>query len=344
MRALFILILCVFGQGALAQLPTAPVERGTVPYRQWFDGEIEAVHQATVSAETSGRITAMHFDVDDYVERGAVIAELRDAEQQARLRQAQAAVEEAQARFEEARDEYNRVKEIYARKLVAKAAMDRATSEFNSARARRESAQAALEAAQEQLDYTRIRAPYDGIVIERHAEVGEMASPGAPLMTGISLEQLRALVSVPQRYVHEVRALEQAQIRWGLETTQQVESRSITVYPYAGGASHGFRVRVDLPSANGYGLYPGMLVKVGFVVGEQEQLTIPAAAVVRRSELTGVYVVDARGRISLRQIRTAHPHTGERVGVSAGLSEGERVVIDPVQAVVELKRQTEARQ
>lgn len=344
MRTLFILGLLVFTPGALAQLPTAPVERSTVPYRQWFDGEIEAVHQATVSAETSGRITAIHFDVDDYVERNAVIVELRDTEQQASLRQAEAAVEEARARFAEARDEYNRIKEIYARKLVAKAAMDRATSEFNSARARLESARAALASAQEQLEYTRIRAPYDGIVVERHAEVGEMASPGMPLMTGISLERLRALVSVPQRYVHEVRALSQAQIQWGVEDTQQVASDNITVYPYADGASHGFRVRVGLPSANGYGLYPGMLVKVGFVVGEQDLLTIPAAAVVRRSELTGVYVVDDQGRISLRQIRTGHPYAGERVGVTAGLSEGEQVVTDPVQAVVELKRrQAEAR-
>ncbi|WP_241546784.1 efflux RND transporter periplasmic adaptor subunit [Thiohalobacter thiocyanaticus] len=117
MRTLFILALSVVAQGALAQLPTAPVERSTVPYRQWFDGEIEAVHQATVSAETSGRIAAIHFDVDDYVERDAVIVELRDTEQQARLRQAEAAVEEARARFVEARDEYNRIKEIYARKL-----------------------------------------------------------------------------------------------------------------------------------------------------------------------------------------------------------------------------------
>ena len=343
MRAVLILILCVFGQGVLAQLPTAPVERSTVPYRQWFDGEIEAVNRATVSAETSGRITAMHFDVDDYVERGEVIVELRDAEQQARLRQAQAAVEEAQARFEEARDEYERVKEIFARKLVAKAAMDRATSEFDSARARLESARAALEAAQEQLDYTRIRAPYDGIVVERHAEVGEMASPGTPLMTGLSLEQLRVLTSVPQRYVHEVRALNQAQIRWGEEDAHEVVSESITVFPCADCSSHGFRVRVDLPAADGYGLYPGMLVKVGFVVGEQELLTIPAAAVVHRSELTAVYVVDARGRISLRQIRTGHPYGGERIGVSAGLTEGEQVVTDPVQAVVELKRQTETR-
>lgn len=345
MRVLFILALGIFAQAALAQLPTAPVERSTVPYRQWFDGAIEAVHQATVSAETSGRITAIHFDVDDYVERGAVIVELRDTEQQARLRQAEAAVEEARARFAEARDEYNRIKEIYARKLVAKAAMDRATSEFNSARARLESARAALEAAQEQVGYTRIRAPYDGIVVERHAEVGEMASPGMPLMTGISLEQLRALVSVPQRYVREVRALAQAQIRWGLEESEQVASDSITVYPYADAASHGFRVRVDLPSANGYGLYPGMLVKVGFVVGEQELLTIPVAAVVHRSELTGVYVLDRQDRISLRQIRTGHPYEGERIGISAGLSEGERVITDPVQAVVELKRrQTEAGQ
>ena len=66
---------------------------------------------------------------------------------------------------------------------------------------------------------------------------------------------------------------------------------------------------------------------------------------VYRSELTGVYVLDRHDRIQLRQIRTGYPFEGDRIGVISGLTEGERVVIDPVLAVVELKRrQAEARQ
>lgn len=346
MRIALVFVMMVLGQVALAaDLPTATVERATLPQRQWFDGVIEAVNQATVSAQTSGRITAINFDVDDYVERGSVLVQLRDTEQQAQLRQAQAAVDEARARLNEARDEYNRIKDIYAKKLVAKSAMDKATAELNAAKARMDRAQGALESAREQLDYTRIRAPYSGIVVERHVEVGETASPGEPLMTGISLEQLRAVVSVPQRYVQEVRALRQASVKWGVDETNSVQSERITVYPYADEASHGFRVRVNLPESDSYGLYPGMLVKVGFVTGRQDVLTIPRSAVVHRSELTGVYVVDQKGRIQLRQIRTGYPYAGERIGVVSGLTEGERVVVDPVLAVVELKRrQTEAQQ
>ena len=75
-----------------------------------------------------------------------------------------------------------------------------------------------------------------------------------------------------------------------------------------------------------------MFVKVGFVVGEVERLLVPAASLVERSEVTGVYVIDARGRASLRQVRTGH-RFGERIEILAGLAPGERVALDPLEAM-----------
>jgi RND family efflux transporter MFP subunit len=183
-----------------------------------------------------------------------------------------------------------------------------------------------------------VRAPYSGVVTERHVEVGELAKPGQPLMSGISLEHLRVLSHVPQFYVEAVRRLKQAQVYRLVDGAEQpVPVERLRVFPYAEPESHAFKVRAWLPQGVS-GLYPGMLVKVGFVVGERERLVVPASAVVHRSELTAVYVLDEQGRLAFRQVRVG-PRVGEHRVVLAGLEAGERVAVDPQAAAVAYKRQ-----
>lgn len=305
-------------------LDVAEAKVETVAREQLFDAVIEAVHQATVSAQTSGRILEVNFDVDDYVSKDDVIIRFRDKEQRA-------AVNAAQARFAEAEANFERMRGLLERKLVSKAEFDKAEAAVKAARA-------ALEQAQEQLEYTRVRAPYSGIVVQRHVEPGEMASPGQPLMTGLSLERLRATANVSQPYIDELRKRGQARVMLpvaggGLKV---VESRSVTVSPYADPKSHTFRVRVDLPEGP-HGVYPGMFAKVAFAVGESQRLLIPSEAVVHRSEVTAVYVVGEEGNISFRQIRVGRERDG-KTAVLAGLSEGEKVALDPIRAGVYLKQ------
>lgn len=330
-----VLFLWLSAVGA-AELPTETVVLERIAAEQLFEGEIEAVQRATVSAQTSGRIVEILFDVDDYVERGAILLRFHAAEQEARYQQAGAALEEARARLTEARNERARIAGIYARKLVAKAAMDKADAELRAAQARFESAEARLAEAGEQREHTIVRAPYAGIVVERHVEVGELANPGQPLMTGLSLEQLRAVTAVPQRYIAAVRELDTARVY--AEGIEPIDGASLTISPYAEPDAHSFRVRVNLP-AGGHGLYPGMLVKVGFAAGTTEHLLIPARALVRRSEVTAVYVVDDDGAVRFRQVRAGRILPDGRQAILAGLGAGERVALDPIQAGGILKQQ-----
>lgn len=317
------------------QLQSVQVNRAKVPEQRVFDGVVEAVNRATVSAQTSGRIVEINFDVDDYVNKDDVIIRFRDTEQQAQLEAAQASQREAQARLQQAQRSYERTKRIYERKLVAKSAMDEATAELDAARARAKAAAAQVEQAQEQLEHTVVRAPYSGIVVERHVEVGETANPGQPLMTGVSLDHLRAVVQLPQSFIDNVRRQEQAYLLRA--DGERVPAGELTIFPYADPQSHTFKVRVDLPKGV-EGLFPGMLVKIGFVVGQEERLLVPAEALVFRSEVTGLYVIDDQGRVSFRQVRTG-PRRDGKVEVVAGLQPGERVALDPIRAGVLLKAQ-----
>lgn len=303
----------------------------TAPRERIFDGTVEAVNRATVSAETSGRVAEIYFDVDDFVEAGAPIMRFTDTEPRAALGRAEAAVREAEARFAEADSEHTRVASMFANGTVAKARYDQANANFEAARARLEAAREGVKSAREQLDYTVVRAPYAGIVSERHVEVGELVRPGQPLMSGLSLEQLRVSVDVPQSMVDPIRRIGKAQVYAG---ERAIGAQSLTFYPIADSAANTFRVRVNLPKG-GPALYPGTFVKVGFVVGETERLLLPATAVVQRSELTAVYVVTDEG-VTLRQVRAGRAH-GDKVEVLAGLDAGERVALDPVAAGAALR-------
>ncbi len=337
---LFSLLLAPLAQVQGAELATEAVRQVVVPRIFRLDGVVEAVNQSTISAQTSGQVEAIYYDVDDVVEKGALLVKLKDTEQRAALRRAEADLRAARAVLKDAESSYRRIKDLYDRKLVSKSELDSAQAGLKTARAKMDSARAALEQAKEQLSYTRVTAPYTGIVTERHVQVGEVAHPGTPLMSGVSLEQLRVSVDVPQSLVIPIREKRKAGVE--LPGGHWIEARRITIFPFADPASNTFKVRLELPPKL-ENLFPGMLVKSAFETGRMPVLVIPARAVAYRSEVTAVYVLDEEGRIGFRHVRLGGPLGEEHLVVLAGLQVGERVALDPVQAGVELKKQRSGR-
>ncbi len=314
----------------LPELATLTIAPERAARERIWDGVVEAVNQATLSAQTGGRVLELPFDVDDYVTAGAVVVRFTDVEQRSASRQAQAQLTAAQAAAREAEAEYSRIADIYQRKLVAKAQLDQATAKRDSARAALEAARAAVSGAGEQVDYTVIKAPFTGIVTARHVQIGETVRPGQPLISGLSLGQLRLAVEIPQSDVAAIREHKQATLLLG---ERRVPAREVIVFPYADAQSHSFKVRVELPEEE-TGLHPGMTAKVAFVVGEAESVLVPSSALVRRSEVSAIYVVDGE-RLSLRQVRLGH-RFGDRLEVLSGLKVGERIATDPLAAAAAL--------
>lgn len=308
---------------------TAVAERSLLHETVHLDGVIEAVQQSTVSAQTSGTVQSLPYDVDDSVAAGDLIVQLEDSEQRSRLRQAQAGLEEAEAALADASQRFERIEAVHERGLVSRQEFDQARNNLAAARARVERARAAVSEAQEQLSYTRVLAPYGGILTERHVEVGEAVNPGQPLLSGLSLEQLRVVVDLPQKYAELARTERQAQVT--LADGRVLETGEMTFYPYANPQTHTFRLRMRLTEPNG-SLFPGMLVKVGVPVSSREALWVPASSLIQRSELRAVFVLDDQDQPRLRQVR-AGARDGDRLEILAGLSEGERVVTNPSELV-----------
>ena len=156
----------------VSTLASIVVQSVHAPLERMVDGTIEAVNQATVSAQTAGRITEILYDVNDVVPAGAVIIRLKGNEQRASLEGAQAAITEAKARNGEAVTTYQRISDLFQRHVVSKAQLDQATANRDAAAARLTAAEAALVTAREGVGYTEIRAPYGGVVTKRLVEVG----------------------------------------------------------------------------------------------------------------------------------------------------------------------------
>jgi len=320
---------------AAERLDVASAQYREVAQTYSVDGLVEAVRQSTVSAQISGRVKEINFDVGDHVNKGQVILRIDEREAAQAVAGSQAQVLQAQANLHNAKAAYERAKQLFAQKFISQAALDKAQADYKVALAQAAASEAGAGQASLTHGYTAVIAPYSGIVAARLVEVGEMVMPGKPLMTGFDASEMRVLVSVPQDKLADIGTQPAAKVeipslkRW-------IDAASVTVQPVADARTHSTQVRVYL-SKNEAGIYPGMFVRAHFVVGKANKLVIPASAVLRRSEVVAVYVVDEKGGMKLRQVRLGETLADGLVEVLAGLNPGEKVALEPVQAGMKQK-------
>lgn len=315
---------------AAAPLATATAELREVELATTAEAVVEAVRQSTVSAQVSGRIVDIRFDVGDRVEKGAVILRIDERAASQAVAASEAQVREAEAALVNARAQFERTRQLLAQKFVSQAALDKAEADYKAAESRMKATLAGAGAAATEKSFTTIVAPYSGVVSARHVQLGEMASPGKPLLTGFDPTGLRVVATVPSAQVPAIQAGARARIevpslaRW-------VDVKSVTVVPSADPRTHTTQVRLELPD-NAKGLLPGVFARAHFVTGRAPRLMVPREAVLRRSEVTAVYVVGADGAPRLRQVRTGTAADEKSIEILAGLKAGEKVALDPVKA------------
>jgi len=312
------------------ELETAAVELREVDLTYSAEALAEAVRQSTVAAQIAGRIVDLRFDVGDYVRKGEVIVRIDERTATQAVAASEAQVREAQAALGNARSNYERSKQLLAQKFISQAALDKAEADYKAAQARLTAVLAGAGQAATERSFATIVAPYSGVVSARHVELGEMAVPGKPLMTGFDPATLRVVANVPETQVGAIQALSKARVEVP-SLGKWVDVKRLTIVPAADPRTHTTRIRLELP-ADARGVYPGVYARAHFVVGKATRLLVPRSAVIRRSEVTAVYVVDDAGALRLRQVRLGAAGDERHVEVLAGLKPGERVAMDPVKA------------
>ncbi|NJD33623.1 MAG: efflux RND transporter periplasmic adaptor subunit [Betaproteobacteria bacterium] len=285
------------------------------------EATVEAVRQATVAAQGVGRVLEVRVDAGQRVKQGEVLMRL-DA------REAVGSDTSARAALAQAAAAYERAKSLHAQKFISQAALDQAAAAYQGA-------QGAAAASGAGASHGTVTAPIAGLVAERHVEAGEMATPGKPLVTIFEPKGLRVIASLPQYKLAELKKSARARVEFP-ETGRWIDVQRIEILPTVDARSHTATARLYLPE-NVEGVVPGTYVRAHFTIGQAKKITVPPAAVLRRGEVTAVYVLDEKGGARLRQVRLGEALAGGEIEVLAGINPGERVSLAPVKTGIDLK-------
>ena len=316
---LLLLALALVGCGhkteraAAPPLPTATVRAQTVESKKRVAteevvGTVRAKLRSVIEAKVSGRIEQMLVVPGQQVKAGEVLAVIDAREVQARYDQALAVRQQAEA-------DLKRLSSLLDQKILSQA-------EFDNAQAKARVAIAGVTEAETMLDYTKVTAPFAGVITRKHADVGDLATPGKPLLDMEDSRALRLEADVPEAVVGKLTLGDKLPVRIAaLET--ELEGVISEIAPAADPGSRTFLVKLDLPPQPG--LRAGQFGRVAMPVGETAALRVPASAVVQRGQMEMVFVV-SDGKAQLRLVKTGK-RIGAEVELVSGVSAGEKVVV-----------------
>ena len=315
------------------QVPVVSAQVKSVGSGFELDGVIQPVKQSTISAQAGGRIATLLVKAGDKVSAGQLLATIDDREAQTGVQRSQAQVAQAQAELRNAQANFDRTRDLQTKGFVSAAALDTADSQLKGALAGRDQAGAGARQSALAQGFTRVTAPFEGWVLQTSVEAGDLAVPGKPILTLYAPLPLRAVVQVPVARAGVARAAGAVEVlvHNAIAGGQWVRPVSRSAVPTADPVSQTIEWRLDLPTEAAKTMLPGEQVRVRFVGGQAERMVVPGAAILRRGELTAVYVVSGKGFV-LKAVRLGADHGADGVEVVAGLMAGDRVALDPVKA------------
>ncbi|MGA7461520.1 MAG: efflux RND transporter periplasmic adaptor subunit [Candidatus Korobacteraceae bacterium] len=315
-------------------------QRTTVPDYTEATGTVRAAQSAQLSSQVMGAITRLNVREGDQVRRGEVLITIDAAQQRSAYDSANAGLSASQQSIAAADADYalaeatmNRYQMLFDKKSVSPQEYDEVKTRLAAAKARRDAAragqtqaEAGVAEASTAIGFTKIRAPFDGLVVAKLADAGAMAAPGVPLLTIEDPSRFRLEALLDEGQIGTVRLGEAVPVVLDSLGDQTIAGKVVQIMPMADPASRTFTVKIDLP-ANPQ-IRSGLFGRARFPRGERESILVPQSALVHRGQLDAVYVVDKDQIASLRYITLGRP-SGSDVEVLSGLGNGERIVEQP---------------
>ncbi len=286
---------------------TLTLQASDVPVYYITSGVVSSDHRVAISSRISGYIRALLVHEGDRIKKGQILVRVDPVNARQSLAQ-------ARADLADAKSDLDRYRKLLAEQAVSKQQLDKVQLRFKVARSR-------VAQAENQLRYAEITSPVNGIVIHKAMSTGDMAKPGTPILTVEDPSQLLVETDVSGEAVNTLQPGNAVDI--SIPALYQMRTGHIRqLVNAADPLSHQFHVKISLDSTNS--LRAGMFAEVKFRTGIRHAILIPADAVIHRSGLNGIYVVDKRGVIHYRQIRLG-PKYADRIEVVAGLYAGDRI-------------------
>jgi len=307
-------------------------------------GETSAWYESIIYARVNGYVANWNADIGDHVRKGQVLASIEtpdlDAElvaAQAKQKAAQAQVVARQAEAAFAKTTYQRWKGA-PRGVVSDQEREAKKADYDSAVARLNDAQAQVDLALADVErftvlkqFKQVKAPYDGIITERHIDIGNLVTAGSTASTTplYRMEQdnpIRVFVDVPQSAANDIKIGAQVQTRAGNIPDRAFYGKVTRTANAINPQTRTLQVEVDIPNA-GHVLVPGMYVNVDFQVSTEGLVQVPAAALMFRSDGPRIAVIDKNNRITFHKITIARDN-GNTVELGSGVSSGDRVAVN----------------
>jgi RND family efflux transporter MFP subunit len=346
-------------QTATAVAPASAGEAGAVLQAT---GYVTARRQATVSAQITGTLTDVLIEEGDRVSKGQVLARLEDNALRASLQSAQAqaaaahaSVNQNEAQLDQALRDATRQEALVGRGLVSKQLAEQSRTQantyraqLNTARRQAQAADAQVGVAQVNLDYTVVRAPFDGVITDKAAQVGEIVSPlsagGGFTRTGVGtivdMDSLEIDVDVNEAYIGRVQPNMSAEAVLDAYPDWRIPAHVIAIVPAADRGKATVKVRVAIEQKDGR-IVPDMGVRVSFLEHRAEARTdapkgvmVPASAIVQRDGREVAFVV-ADDKAHRHEVTAAKAANNDVRLVTVGLAAGDTVITAPPDTVVD---------
>lgn len=319
------------GAGETVAVKVTRVEIQSAEEPVQYSATVEPSEEANIASKVMGRVERVRVSEGESVRKGDLLVKLHGEDVRARLAQARAGVTEAEAHFENGRKNLERFEALYAEKAATQGELDDVRVAYESARARLDAAREMEREVEELMRHVEIVAPFDGVVTKTYVDPGDLTAPGQPIVTIENARQLEIVASVPESQIEYLSVGMPVRIvipaGASARSSEEILMGTIDqIVPSADPGSHQFEVKAFIGNPEG-SVMSGMFARLVVSRALAERLMVPRAAIFRRGQLEGIFVVSGDGRAGLRWIRTGR-EIGEMVEVLAGLDPGEDVVIE----------------
>lgn len=286
-------------------------------------GTVVSEQQVQVASRLMGYIREFNVHEGQAVKAGQLLFTIDPTDIQGQVSQAQAGLAQAQAALADAQADYERFTALYKDESIPKQQYDKIRLQYHIARSQVAAAKAGLATAQAQLRYAQVRAPVDGVVVQKMADAGDLAAPGRPVLALENLGRLQVQTNVGDDVFAGLKVGDPVQVSVDGQAVP-IAGKVARIVPAADPLSHTYLVKIDVPQTAG--LKSGTFARVGFPLGQKEGIQVPRSAVLDRAGITGVFVVDSQGIAHYRMVRTG-AEAGGQVEIQAGLNKGEKIVV-----------------
>jgi RND family efflux transporter MFP subunit len=284
-------------------------------------GTVRSDHTSQVASRAMGVVTSLLVQEGDIVKAGQLLLTMDDRDAAQRLRAANMAAESAKQNKMLSETTWQRYKNLYDQKALSRQEMDQIETQKKVTQSEYEGAMAMADEARTYQSFTRVKAPVSGRISQKYIDVGSMANPGIPLLSIEENGSSYVEVAVDERLRNKIKTGMDAEVL--VDSSSQSQRGTIRqVLPSIDSLSRTFVVKIDLKGAQSRN---GLFVRVRIPVGKKETILVPENAIVQKGQLTGVYVVDDRGVVTYRLIRTGAAYASGTEIIS-GLALRDRVI------------------